>query len=113
MARKFSLKDNPIFQRLEVPKPRETRSQLDATGSSAEVDIDEGQKETRKIRPAKLDPQILTRKEKEQETNSSEEATPQRQSDFDPTCKPCSTERPLARTASRRSSGSTVAAAVR
>ena len=65
MARKFSLKDNPIFQRLEVPKPRETSSQPDATDSSAEVDIDEGQKETRKFRPANFDPQILTRKEKE------------------------------------------------
>ncbi len=84
MARKFSLKDNPIFQRLEVPKPRETRAQPDATGSSAEVDIDEGQKEPRKKSPANFDPQILTHKEKEQETNSSEEATHQRQSDFDP-----------------------------
>ena len=71
MARKFSLKDNPIFQRLEVPKPRETRSQPDATDSSAEVDIDEGQKETRK--------------EKAKETNSSEEANSKRQLDFDPT----------------------------
>lgn len=61
MARKFSLKDNPIFQRLEIPQPRS----LDTSTSVVSV----AKEEEKILLPSsehdleeKIDPQILTLK---------------------------------------------------
>lgn len=61
MARKFSLKDNPIFQRLEIPQPRS----LDTSISVVSV----GKEEEKILLPSseddleeRIDPQILTLK---------------------------------------------------
>lgn len=69
MARKFSLKDNPIFQRLEIPKPRNVEAGF-STSSTVEADDSDGQGEVTpsskkgqgdvKFRPSNLDPQNLT-----------------------------------------------------
>ena len=81
MARKFSLKDNPIFQRLQVPKKLEDDSKISVQGVTEDsADLrqvkgssdNEGHILTLKNRPSKIDPQILTlneekRKEKVQE----------------------------------------------
>ncbi len=69
MARKFSLKDNPIFQRLEIPRKKEISAQSEATEitpkliptpPSNEISDFEGQKESLKIFASKADPQNLT-----------------------------------------------------
>src|ERR1700747_545347 len=67
MARKFSRKDNPIFQRLEIPQPRtfdttivtdntEEQSRL-ASGSESTAETIDSHYLTLKNRPSKTDPQ--------------------------------------------------------
>ncbi len=75
MAKKFSLKDNPIFQRLEVPKPKETEPLAEGIPPSEEAPPPgetskiqpEGQKLTLKTRPSKIDPQKLTPRKRDEE----------------------------------------------
>src|SRR5690348_2437735 len=60
MARKFSLKDNPIFQRLEIPHPStpETSAgqQISVPISDSSEETDNPQKQTLKNRPSNFDP---------------------------------------------------------
>src|SRR5215813_10296260 len=68
MARKFSLKDNPIFQRLEIPQPRsldtsisvvEEREQgLPPSSGQHSEEIIDPQILTLKNRPSNFDPEI-------------------------------------------------------
>ncbi len=68
MAKKFSLKDNPIFQRLEAPEPREpdppARAVLPPENVSDAPDPQgfshEGLELTVNNKPSKIDPQKLT-----------------------------------------------------
>lgn len=75
MARKFSLKDNPIFQRLEVPKPK------DLTEDVAEnINQDnEGQNLILKNKPSQIDPQnnILPNQDQPKEEGPIESGTAQ------------------------------------
>jgi hypothetical protein len=76
VARKFSLKDNPIFQRLEVPRRQEAEARPEAMEitpptpelSRTEVSKTEGQKESRKNFPSKFEPQNLSLKKGEERT---------------------------------------------
>jgi hypothetical protein len=71
VAKKFSLKDNPIFQRLEAPEPREAEAPGEEVLPSQEVSLShnpqesppEGQIKTLRHRPSEIDPQILTLKD--------------------------------------------------
>lgn len=71
MAKKFSLKDNPIFQRLEAPEPREVEPPAEEALPSEEVFhpsdpqglSHEGQYLTFSNRPSEIDPQKLIPKE--------------------------------------------------
>jgi Helix-turn-helix domain len=78
VARKFSLKDNPIFQRLEAPEPREVEPPADEALPSEEASrpserqepSDEGQNMAVIHRPSEFDPQDLTpRKSSDQQTH--------------------------------------------
>jgi Helix-turn-helix domain len=62
VPRKFSLKDNPIFQRLEAPEPREVEPPVDEAQPSEEFarPSDEGHDMTVSERPSEFDPQNLT-----------------------------------------------------
>jgi len=68
VAKKFSLKDNPIFQRLEAPEPRKAEPPAEEALPSEEVshpsDLQgsshEGQHLTISDRPSEIDPQKLT-----------------------------------------------------
>jgi hypothetical protein len=68
VPRKFSLKDNPIFQRLEAPEPREAEPPVDealpseefARPSDRQEHSPEGHEETISDRPSESDPQNLT-----------------------------------------------------
>jgi hypothetical protein len=68
VAKKFSLKDNPIFQRLEAPEPREAEPPAEEALPSEEVShppdpqgpSHEGQYVTVSERPLEIDPQKLT-----------------------------------------------------
>ena len=76
MPRKFSLKDNPIFQRLEAPEPREAEPPVDEAPPSEEFsrpsDRQEGSAEghntTISERPSEFDPQNLTLNQSSQQT---------------------------------------------
>jgi Helix-turn-helix domain len=68
VAKKFSLKDNPIFQRLEAPGPREAEPPVDEALPSEEASrpsdliqepSDEGHDMTVSHRPSEFDPQVL------------------------------------------------------
>ena len=63
MARKFSLKDNPIFQRLEVPKPREIIEDIvedkDKGSEPSPIQPVEDHNLTLNNRPSTIDPQIV------------------------------------------------------
>jgi Helix-turn-helix domain len=75
VTRKFSLKDNPIFQRLEVPRRQEADSPRNLTEitplvpgiPSDEGSNIEGQKESRKNFPSKFDAQKFPLKKAEDE----------------------------------------------
>jgi Helix-turn-helix domain len=78
-VRKFSLKDNPIFQRLEAPEPREVEPPADEALPSEEASRPsdrqepphEGQDMTASHRPSGFDPQSLTlRALSDQQTHS-------------------------------------------
>jgi Helix-turn-helix domain len=68
VAKKFSLKDNPIFQRLEAPEPREAEPPAEEALPSEEVShpsepqgsLHEGQNLTVSDRPSEIDPQKST-----------------------------------------------------
>jgi hypothetical protein len=68
VAKKFSLKDNPIFQRLEAPEPREVEPPAEEVLPSEEVShpsdpqgsSHEGQYLTVSDRPSQIDPHKLT-----------------------------------------------------
>jgi Helix-turn-helix domain len=68
VAKKFSLKDNPIFQRLEAPEPREAEPPAEEVLPSEEVShpsdpqesLYKDQDSTVNFRPSELDPQELT-----------------------------------------------------
>lgn len=68
MAKKFSLKDNPIFQRLEAPEPREPEPPTEEALPSQEVSRppdpqkppDEGHNLTLINRSSNIDPQVLS-----------------------------------------------------
>jgi hypothetical protein len=68
VAKKFSLRDNPIFQRLEAPEPREAEppagETLPAEGvshpSGPQESSHEGQNVTVRNRPSQVDPHKLT-----------------------------------------------------
>jgi hypothetical protein len=70
VPRKFSLKDNPIFQRLEAPEPREVEPSMDEALPSEEVSHPSDRQErsyedhdmTVSHRPSEFDPQNLTLK---------------------------------------------------
>ena len=70
MPKKFSLKDNPIFQRLEAPEPRGLEPPVDEVLPSKELSslpdrqeqLPEGQDVTVSHRPSEFDPQNLTLK---------------------------------------------------
>jgi len=68
MAQKFSLKDNPIFQRLEVPKPKQIREEVNVNREkevtseieplvSLDAKVSEGHNMLLKNRASKIDPQ--------------------------------------------------------
>jgi hypothetical protein len=65
VAKKFSLKDNPIFQRLEAPEPREAAPPAEEVSHSSnpQRSLHEGHNLTVSDRPSKIDRQILTSKE--------------------------------------------------
>jgi hypothetical protein len=71
VAKKFSLKDNPIFQRLEAPEPREAEPPAEEALPSDELphpsdpqeSLHEGQILTVSNRPSEIDPQKLTSRE--------------------------------------------------
>jgi hypothetical protein len=68
VAKKFSLKDNPIFQRLEAPEPREAEPPVEEALPAEEVShashpqgsFHEGHDLTVIDRPSAIDPQQLT-----------------------------------------------------
>jgi Helix-turn-helix domain len=68
VPRKFSLKDNPIFQRLEAPEPREAEPPVDEALPSGEFSRPsdrqeqsaEGHEKTISDRPSEFDPHNLT-----------------------------------------------------
>ncbi len=68
MAKKFSLKDNPIFQRLEAPEPREVEPPAEEAlppnegshSSDPQGSSHEGQRLPLSYRPSEIDPQKLT-----------------------------------------------------
>jgi hypothetical protein len=68
VAKKFSLKDNPIFQRLEAPEPREIEQPAGESWPPGEVShpsdpqrsLREGQHLTVSDRPSESDPQKVT-----------------------------------------------------
>jgi hypothetical protein len=68
VAKKFSLKDNPIFQRLEAPEPREAEPPAEEALPAEEVShssgpqgsLHEGHNLTVIDRPSEIDPQKLT-----------------------------------------------------
>jgi hypothetical protein len=70
VPKKFSLKDNPIFQRLEAPEPRGLEPPVDEVLPSEELSsppdrqeqLPEGQDVTVSHRPSEFDPQNLTLK---------------------------------------------------
>jgi hypothetical protein len=67
LARKYSLKDNPIFQGLQVPKPpAESLPDSEDLETPAEA-LPESQNLTLKSRPSNLDPQNLTPSKKQTE----------------------------------------------
>ena len=59
MAKKFSLKDNPIFQRLSPP-PSPPETALSSVNPQAEPNVYGGQNLTLKEDPSKFDPQNLS-----------------------------------------------------
>jgi hypothetical protein len=69
VAKKFSLKDNPIFQRLEAPEPREVEPPAEEApppgagfhSSDPQGSSHQGHILTLNNRPAEIDPQKLTR----------------------------------------------------
>jgi Helix-turn-helix domain len=78
VPRKFSLKDNPIFQRLEAPEPREVEPPVDeglppegiSHPSNQKEPSDEGHDMTVSLRPSGIDPQELTlRSSSDQQTH--------------------------------------------
>lgn len=88
MPRKFSLKDNPIFQRLEVPEPREVEPPADEALPSEEVSrpsdrqerSHEGHDMTVSHRPSEFDPQNLTLKQSSAQQTRVPAQSPQVQS---------------------------------
>ena len=71
MAKKFSLKDNPIFQRLEAPEPREAELSSQevlppeevSNSSGPQRSLHEGQSLTVSNRPSEIDPERLIARE--------------------------------------------------
>jgi hypothetical protein len=92
VARKFSLKDNPIFQRLEAPAPREVEPPVDEALPSEEASrpsdrqepSDEGHDMTVIHRPSEFDPQNLTLKESSDQQTHFPAHSPQVQSQKSP-----------------------------
>lgn len=88
MPRKFSLKDNPIFQRLEAPEPREVEPPADEALPSEEVSrpsdrqerSHEGHDMTVSHRPSEFDPQNLTLKQSSAQQTRVPAQSPQVQS---------------------------------
>jgi len=69
MRKKLDLKDNPIFQRLTIPEPKETEPPAESTQALEGPPHDlppEGQNLTLRVRPSKTDPQkLIPRKQDE------------------------------------------------
>ena len=76
MPRKFSLKDNPIFQRMEAPEPREVEPPVDEALPSEEVSRSsdrqershEGHDMTVIHRPSEFDPKLTLKQSSAQQT---------------------------------------------
>lgn len=82
MARKFSLKNNPIFQRLHVPQPKDVRFLEPAErtadyGGQVEfrTNANEGQNQTLKNRPSKIDSPDISFEEEKHETGLKDDSS--------------------------------------